>query len=267
MDNWKELYRSRLCTAQEAAARIPDGAYVVCAHVASEPRAILRALVERAGQMRGVTLSNMLCLGEMPYCAPGLEGHLHYETWFACGGSRAALREGRADFIPSYYSRIPELLEQRPPDVAILSLSAPNESGLCSLGLTADFQWAAASRAKLVIAQINDQMPFVCGECLVSVSALDAIVEVSEPIPQLPRPKLGEVERAIGRHCAGLIRDGDTLQLGIGAIPDALLGELTNKKDLGIHSEMISDGVMELMEAGVIKAPPRGERGHLPHGH
>ena len=252
MDNWKELYRSRLCTAQEAAARIPDGAYVVCAHVASEPRAILRALVERAGQMRGVTLSNMLCLGEMPYCAPGLEGHLHYETWFACGGSRAALREGRADFIPSYYSRIPELLEQRPPDVAILSLSAPNESGLCSLGLTADFQWAAASRAKLVIAQINDQMPFVCGECLVSVSALDAIVEVSEPIPQLPRPKLGEVERAIGRHCAGLIRDGDTLQLGIGAIPDALLGELTNKKDLGIHSEMISDGVMELMEAGVI---------------
>lgn len=252
MENWKALYRSCLCTAEEAVARIPNGAYVVSSHAASEPRVILSALVACASKLQDVTLSNMLCLGEMPYCAPGLEGHLRYETWFACGGSRAALREGRADFIPSYYSRISALFEQRPPDVAILSLSPPDENGLCSLGLTADFQWAAASRAKVVIAQVNDQMPFVYGGCMVPVSALDAIVEVSEPIPQLPRPRVGEVERAIGRHCADLIRDGDTLQLGIGAIPDALLGELRDKKDLGIHSEMISDGVMELMEAGVI---------------
>lgn len=252
MEDWKQLYHSRLCTAEEAVEHIPDGAYVVAAHAASEARAILRAVTKRAPQMRDVVLANMLCMGEMPYCAKELEGHIHYETWFACGGNRDAVNGGWADFIPSYYSRIPELFEQRPADVAILSLSRPDEAGNCSLSLTADFQWAAAKSAKLVIAQVNDQMPFVYGDCLVPVSALDYIVEVSEPVPELPRPKLGEVERAIGRHCASLIRDGDTLQLGIGAIPDALLGELRNKRDLGVHSEMISDGVMELMEAGVI---------------
>lgn len=252
MGDWRELYRSRLCTAQEAVAHIPDGSYVVAAHAAAEARAVLRALTERAPQMHGVTVATMLCMGEMPYCAKELEGHIHYESWFACGGSRAAINGGWADFIPSYYCRIPELFEERPPDVAILSLSRPDENGNCSLSLTADFQWAAAKSAKLVIAQVNDQMPFVYGDCLVPVSALHHIVEVSEPVPELPRPQLGEVERAIGRHCASLIRDGDTLQLGIGAIPDALLGELRDKRDLGVHSEMLSDGVMELMEAGVI---------------
>ena len=252
MSGWRAWYRAHLCTAEEAVAHIPDGAYVSTDHAAAEPRALLRALVVLAGERKDITLASMLCMGEMPYCAPGLEGHLHYETWFACGGSREAVNCGRADFIPSYYSRIPELIEERPPDVVLLSLSRPDEEGRCSLGLTADFQLEAARAAKVVIAQVNDQMPFVYGNCLVPVTELDYIVEVSEPIPELPRPQIGAVERAIGRHCAALIRDGDTLQLGIGAIPDALLGELRDKRDLGVHSEMLSDGVMELMEAGVI---------------
>ncbi|WP_415981524.1 acetyl-CoA hydrolase/transferase family protein, partial [Anaerostipes caccae] len=157
------------------------------------------------------------------------------------------------DVTPVYFSEVPELFRTTlPVDAVFLNLSPPDEHGYCSFGISVDYSKPAAMEAELVIAQINPSMPRTLGDSFIHISDIDYIVEADTPLIELPPAGISEVERAIGKNCASLIEDGDTLQLGIGAIPDAVLGFLKEKKDLGIHSEMISDGIVELYEGGVI---------------
>jgi 4-hydroxybutyrate CoA-transferase len=193
-------------------------------------------------------------MGKGEYTKPEMAPHFRHNAFFVGASTRDAVNEGRGDFTPCFFSEIPRLFRSgsMPVDVALIQLSRPDEHGYCSFGVSNDYTKPAAECAKLVIAEVNDQMPRTMGDCFIHVSEVDYFVETSNPIVELKPPKIGDVERAIGQNCASLIEDGSTLQLGIGAIPDAVLLFLKDKKDLGIHSEMFSDGVVELVEAGVI---------------
>ncbi len=251
--NWKEQYKDRIVTAAEAVTVIQDGDCVVCAHAAANPQQIMRAMVERKERFHGVTVYHMLPLGYGDYLLPENAGHFRHVTNFAGGASRKAIAEGKADFLPCFFKDVPGLLgDVLPVDVAAVNVSLPDAEGYCSLGLACDYTKAAVEKARIVIAQVNEYMPYVGSTNKVHLSRFDRIVPCADPIPEIPRPCVTDVEREIGRHCASLVGDGDTLQLGIGAIPDAVLLFLKEKRDLGIHTEMFSDGAMELVRSGVI---------------
>ena len=192
-------------------------------------------------------------MGKAPYCQPGMEKHFRHNALFVGGSTRKAVEEGRGDYTPCFFHEIPKLFTDGtlPVDVAFLQLSEPDENGVCSYGVSVDYTQPAAEAAKLVIAQINKNMPYTYGNGI-NLKDIDYIVEKDEPLIELQPPKIGETEHKIGEYVASLIHDGDTLQLGIGAIPDAVLSFLGDKKDLGIHSEMFSDGVVDLARKGVI---------------
>lgn len=251
--DWKVWYQDHLCTAQEAVKRIRSGDRVVVAHATGEPSLILDAMVENAAQYERVEVVHMVAMGKAEYCKPEYDKNFHHNSFFLGATSRAAASEGRADFTPVYFSEIPALLRDHlHPHVALVQVSPPDEHGYCSLGVSVDYTKPAAEMADLVIAQVNQQMPRTLGDSFLHVSQFGCIVETNEPVIELAPPKITDVERAIGQNVASLVRDGDTLQLGIGAIPDAVLLFLKEKNDLGIHTEMFSDGVVELAEAGVI---------------
>jgi 4-hydroxybutyrate CoA-transferase len=253
MSNWKDEYNKRLCSTCEAVKHIKNGDRVVIAHATGEPSAVIKAMVENASQYKNVEIVHMVAMGAAEYCKPELKENFRHNSLFIGGTTRKAIEEGRGDFTPAFFSEIPELLRTTlHPNVALIHLSPPDEHGYCSFGIAVDYTKAAAECADIRIAQINKNMPRTLGDSFIHVSELDYIVEIDEPIIELAPPKISEVEQAIGKNCASLINDGDTLQLGIGAIPDAVLLFLKDKKDLGIHSEMFSDGVVELVEAGVI---------------
>ena len=195
----------------------------------------------------------MVAMGKAPYCQPGMEKHFRHNALFVGGSTRKAVEEGRGDYTPCFFHEIPKLFTDGtlPVDVAFLQLSEPDENGVCSYGVSVDYTQPAAEAAKLVIAQINKNMPYTYGNGI-NLKDIDYIVEKDEPLIELQPPKIGETEHKIGEYVASLIHDGDTLQLGIGAIPDAVLSFLGDKKDLGIHSEMFSDGVVDLARKGVI---------------
>lgn len=251
--DWKTVYRQRLETPEAAVKRIKSGDRVVVSHAVGEPKVLLNAMVDNAEQYHDVEIVHLVPMGESRYCAPEMATHFRHNSLFAGGTTRKAIEEGRADFTPVYLSEIPSLFTTTlPVDVALINVSRPDEHGYCSFGVSVDYSKPAAEAAKTVIAQVNTEMPRTHGDSFAHVSAFDSIVEVSDPLIELPAPKIGDVERAIGENAAALVRDGDTLQLGIGAIPDATLLFLGDKKDLGIHSEMFSDGAVKLMEDGVI---------------
>lgn len=261
--SWEEIYRSRLTTAEEAVTHIKSGDRVVLGHAAGEPTCLTDAMVRNAAAYRDVEIDHMLVLGDCAYCRPEYVENFHHNALFVSPPAREAVENGRADFTPTFFYRAPRLFETTlPVDVALVQVTPPDENGVCSLGISVDYTLAAVKNAKLVIAQVNDQMPRTCGGSSVRVEDIDLFVEYSTPILELAPPKIGPVEEAIGNYCASLINDGDTLQLGIGAIPDAVLSFLRHKKDLGIHSEMFSDGVVDLMERGVIN----NSRKTLHHG-
>ncbi|WP_066687106.1 acetyl-CoA hydrolase/transferase family protein [Christensenella intestinihominis] len=250
---WKEIYKSRLTTAEEAVKKIKSGDRVVIAHATGEPVHVTDAMVANADAYENVEIIHMVSMGKSAYCAPGMEKHFRHNAFFLGGTTRAACAEGRADITPVYFSKEPELLRTNcKPDVALVQVTPPDEHGYVSLGISVDYTMEAVKQAETVIAQVNKYMPRIHGDSFVHMSEISDFVEFDEPILELPNPKITDVEEAIGRNCASLIHDGDCLQLGIGAIPDAVLLFLKDKKDLGIHSEMISDGVVELVEAGVI---------------
>ncbi|MDR0593586.1 MAG: hypothetical protein LBG60_10115 [Bifidobacteriaceae bacterium] len=251
--DWRAHYREHLVTAERAVAHIESGDRVVVHHACAEPTALIDAMVARAEAYSDVEIVHMVPMGRAPYCAPGLEPHFWLNSVFNGGPTRKAIAEGRGDYTPVFFHQFPQLLRTAlPVDVALLNVSVPDGRGYCSLGVGVDYSLAAAQAAKKVIAQINPQMPRTLGDCFINVTDLDAIVEVDAPVIELAPPNVSAVEAAIGRNCASLIRDGDCLQLGIGAIPDAVLRELGSFKDLGIHSEMFSDGVVDLVERGVV---------------
>ncbi len=251
--NWKELYQERLTSAEEALKNIPDNGRVVTGHACGEPAYLMTVMAENKDWFHNVEVCHMVSLGKDEYCQEGMEGHFRHNALFVGANTKKAVNDGRGDYTPCFFYEIPRLFESElPVDVALIMVAPPDENGKVSLGVSVDYTKGAAKNAKIVIAQVNDQMPFTYGDSLMDVSEIDYFVEHSAPLPELKPAVLGDVEKAIGANCASLIQDGDTLQLGIGAIPDAVLLCLKDKKNLGIHSEMFSDGVVELVEAGVI---------------
>lgn len=255
--DWKSLYNERLTSAGEAVKRIRPGDRVAVPHAAGEAKHIVRALVENKEAYRGVEICQMLPMDGAIYAKPGLEPYFKHISQFVGGMTRETIKQGHGDYSPCYFSQIPNLWGRTLPlNAAVIHVSPPDEHGCFSCGVSVDYSIHAAVNAKqnggTVIAQVNKYMPRTLGDSFVHMSQIDCVVEHDEPITELPPPVITDVEREIGRNCASLIKDGDCLQLGIGSIPDAVLFFLKNKKRLGIHSEMFSDGVVELVEAGVI---------------
>jgi len=252
--SWIDDYRAKLSTAEVAVRRIHSHQRVYYGGNAAIPWALVRALAGRSDELNGVQLNHVLLLGDDPLSAPGMEGHFRHNSLFVGPADREAVNDGRADYVPIFLHQIPRLFKERivPLDVAMLQVSPPDEHGFMSLGVETLASKAAAQVAGIVLVQVNDRMPRVLGDCFVHVSRVTAIVEHSEPLPTLaPRPA-SPVEQAIARHIVPLVQPGSTLQMGIGGIPDSVYAALEGPLELGIHTEMISDGAMRAIERGVI---------------
>jgi 4-hydroxybutyrate CoA-transferase len=249
-------YHSRIVTADEAVRHIKSGDRIFLTGNCSVPQMSLAALVKYAPNLQNVEICQALTIGPADYVDPAMEGHLRVNTMFISANVRNAVNEGRADFTPVLLSEFPLLFRKKilPIDVALIHVSPPDEHGFCSLGVEVGLTKSAAESAKTVIAEVNQQMPRTLGDSFIHVSKLDCIVPVDYPLPELAMGSEGssEVVEAIASHIAELIPDGATMQLGIGAIPDAVLKYLFEKKDLGIHTELFSDGIIDLVEAGVL---------------
>ncbi|RGD75435.1 acetyl-CoA hydrolase/transferase family protein [Anaerofustis stercorihominis] len=249
----KQIYNSKVKNADDAVKAIKSGNRVVIAHAVGEPVYVVDKMVEHHKGYKDVEIVQLVPMGHSLYAKEEMKEHFRLNAFFLGGNTRDAVFEGRGDFTPCFFYQIPQLFRSSLPiDVALITVSAPDENGFCSFGTSCDYTKPAAEAAKIVIAQVNKKMPRTLGDGFIHINDIDIIVEHDEQVPELPNPKITDVEMKIGENCAKLINDGDTLQLGIGAIPDAVLKFLTHKKDLGIHSEMISDGVMDLYEKGVI---------------
>lgn len=252
--SWRNRYESKKVSAVEAALKIPSNSRVVLGHAAASPVDVVSAMVANKDQFKNVEIVHMLSLGKGEYMQEGMEENFRHNALFVGGNSRRAVQSGIADYTPCFFSEVPKLFKEGilPVDVALIQVSSPDKHGYCSFGLSSDYTKPAAECAKLVIAEINDQMPRVHGDNYIHIDQIDFLVETSNPLHEIPKANIGDVERAIGENCAKLVEDGATLQLGIGAIPDAVLLFLKDKKDLGIHTEMFSDGVLDLVKSGVI---------------
>jgi 4-hydroxybutyrate CoA-transferase len=251
--NWKEIYKVRLMSGEEAVKKIKSGDRVVIGHAAGEPSYVVEKMVENREQYRNVEIVHCIAMGKSEYAKPGMEKYFRHNSIFVGAPTRDAVNSGRGDFTPCFLHEIPKMLRTSlPVDVALIQVTPPDENGYCSTGISVDYTKPAIEIADLVIAQVNDQMPRTMGDTFVHVSEIDCFVEHSAPLIESKSAETGEVEKAIGEYCAKLISDGDTLQLGIGAIPDATLMFLKGKKDLGIHSEMVCDGIVELVESGAV---------------
>jgi 4-hydroxybutyrate CoA-transferase len=252
--NWEKHYTDRQITALQATQKIKSGDRIVFGHAVGEPSALIRAIVEQAKNYKDVEIVHMICLGTGDHCHIDVAENFRHNSLFVGGAARKAIMEGRGDYTPCSFSEIPGLFRDGylPIDIAFLMVSPPDHHGFCSLGVSVDYGMQALKSAKMVIVQVNENMPRTMGDSFVHVSGIDYFVEINEPLIELAKTDLTEVEKQIGRNCAELIEDESTIQLGIGSLPDAVLLSLKDKRDLGIHSEMISDGVVELIEAGVI---------------
>ncbi len=246
-------WETRAVSAADAVAGISSGMRVFLHGAAVTPTTLVEALAARR-DLEGVTLYHLHTAGPAPFVDPAQAGRLRSVSFFAGAPVRRAIAEGRADFIPIFLSQIPGLFERRqiPLDAALLSLSPPDRHGLCTLGTSVDAARAAADHASLVIAEINDRVPRTHGATTVHIDRVDAFVRTSRPLHEhAPAPETA-IESAIGEHVSRLVEDGATLQMGIGAIPDAVLRRLGDRRDLGVHTEMFSDGLIDLVEQGVI---------------
>ena len=262
--NWEEIYRSRCTTPEEAVNRIRSGDRVVVGHACGSPERLVKAMVDNKQAYDNVEIVHMVAMGPSEYCQPENAKHFIHNSLFAGATTRKAIHEGRAVFTPSHFSQIPRLFTDRilPVDVALCMVSTPDEHGFCSFGVSVDYTKPAAESAKLVIAEVTPHMPRTLGDAFIHVSKIDHIVECdSRPIILQP-PQIGENDEKIGGYCAELIGDGACLQLGIGAVPDSILGFLKDKQDLGIHTEMFSDGVVDLVEKGVINCSRKNFHPH-----
>jgi 4-hydroxybutyrate CoA-transferase len=254
--DWNSIYQSRITTPQEAVRVIKSGSRLFLTGNVSVPQTVLAALVEYAPSLENVEICQALTIGPADYVNPEMEGHLRVNTMFISHNVRKAVQEGRADFTPVLLSEFPLLFKRGllPLDVAIIHVSVPDEHGFCSLGVEVGLTKSAAESARIIIAEVNQQMPRTLGDSFIHVSHLNHIIPVNYPIPEMPMSEEGNsavVERIAG-YIAELIPDGATMQLGIGAIPDAVLKYLHHKKDLGVHSELFSDGVIDLVNEGVL---------------
>ena len=251
---WVDDYRKKVVTADDAVAVVKSGDRVYISGNAATPYLLLEALAGKKDDLTDVELTHVLLLGDDPLAKPEMEGHFRHNSLFVGPADREAVNAGRADYIPIFLYEIPKLFysEEMTIDVAFIHTSPPDEHGFMSFGVECLASKAAAENAKMIVALVNDRMPRTLGDSFIHVSRVSKVVEISQELPELPRKEATKLEKKIAGYIADLVEDGATLQLGIGGIPDAVLRELGNKKNLGIHTEMIADGVMELIEAEVI---------------
>lgn len=254
--DWKQTYRDRICSLDEAVRLIHSGDRVFLTGNCSVPRQLLAALVAYAPQLKDVEINQSLTVAGSEYVAPELAGHLRVNSLFISTNVRKAIHEGRADFTPVLLSELPLLFKKKilPLDVALVHLSPPDQHGYCTFGVESGLTKTAAESAKIILAEVNEQMPRTLGDTFIHISKIDKIIPVDYPLAELPMAAESSdpVVEKIATFIAERIPDGATLQTGIGAIPDAVLCFLRHKKDLGIHSELFSDGVIDLVESGVI---------------
>jgi acetyl-CoA hydrolase len=254
--SWTEQYKQKVVTPAEAVKAVKSGDRIFLTGNCSVPSIILSALVDRAPELKDVEICQALTIGSADYVSPEMEGHLRVNTMFISHNIRQAVQNGRADFTPVLLSEFPLLFKDKflPVNVAFVHLSPPDPHGYCSFGLEVGLSKTPAESADIIIAEVNEQMPRTLGDSFIHVSAIDYIVPVDYPLPELPMGdgNPSDTVKKIAGYIAGLIPDEATMQMGIGAIPDAVLHYLFDKKDLGIHTELFSDGVIDLVEAGVI---------------
>jgi len=254
--NWEALYSEKRTTAEDAiAATVHSGDRVFMTGNCSVPRALTDALVAYAPNVEDVEIAQALSVGPAPWNDPDLQGHLRSNTMFIGHNTRKAVWQGRADYTPVLLSEFPLLFKhQLPIDVALIHTSLPDEKGFCSYSIETGLTKTAAEAAKCIVAQVNPQMPYIMGDTFIHVKDIDHIVEADAPLDEfaMAGSTNDPVVERIATHIAELIPDGATLQLGIGAIPDSVLQYLEDKQELGIHSELFSDGVKRLVEKGVI---------------
>jgi acetyl-CoA hydrolase len=242
------------CTAEEAVQAIHSGHHVYVHGASAFPQVLVDAMVDRAGELRDVEIVHLHTNGYARYVEPVYAESFHHRALFVGANVRRAVLEGRATYVPIFLSDVPQLLRtgRLPIDVALLHLSPPDEHGYCSLGTSVDCTLEAAAVARIRIAQINPRMPRTLGDSFIHINQLTHVVQVDEPLAEFRAPPPTDTQLAIGDYLSDLIPDGATLQLGIGGIPDAVLAALRNHRDLGIHSEVVSDGILDLVERGVI---------------
>ena len=254
--DWITRYQDRVVTAEEAVSHIKDGDRIFMTGNVSVPEKLLNALVARAPELSDIELCHALTVVSSDYVAPEMEGHIRVNSLFVSGNIRQAVQDGRADFTPVLLSEFPLLFKKGvlPLDAAFVHLSPPDEHGFCSLGVEVGLTKSPAESAKVVFAEINEQMPRTLGDAFIHVSRIDYMVPVNYPLAELPMNETGpsDITLKIAENCAQLIPDAATMQTGIGAIPDAVLSCLYDRKDIGIHTELFSDGVIDLVEAGVL---------------
>jgi acyl-CoA hydrolase len=244
----------KIVDAAHAVSHIKSRDRVFVHTAVAAPQRLVEALAARAPELSHVEICHLHTEGHAPYAQPEHRGSFHVNAFFVGGNVRKAVASGEADYIPVFLSEVPALFKQGilPLDVALVQVSPPDEHGFCTLGVSVDASQAAVEQAQHVVAEINPNMPRTHGDGFLHVDRIDFAIEVDYPLHEHEPPELTDVERAIGHHCADLVDDGATLQMGIGAIPDAVLAALGGHKDLGIHTEMFSDGVIDLVERGVI---------------
>jgi acyl-CoA hydrolase len=251
---WTTAYRSKLTTASSALASLPGDARVYLAGNAATPRALCRALTERAEQTPGaMTASHVLLLGQDPVLPRDRE-EVRHRAWFVGPADRQQVNDGVADYVPCHLSEIPSLIRgmDAPLDAALLTVAPPDDHGFLSLGVEVLASLAAAERATRVIVQVNARMPRVLGNSFLHVSEVTSIVEADEELPELAAAPFTAVEAAIASHVVALVPEHATLQLGIGGVPDAVMALLRGREDLGVHTEMVSDGVMDAVLRGTV---------------
>lgn len=251
---WRSEFLPKLMDARQALQCVRSGNRVWIEPGCATPLPLVEALIERGHELQDVEIVHMMTLGEAGYTRPEFEGHFRHNGLFLGANVRHAVQEGRADYTPVFLNEIEELFTngELPLDVVLLQTSPPDEHGFVSLGTSVDCTLTAAHCARHVIAEVNDQMPRTMGDCYLPVSRLTAIVRTSRPLLELPVEPYGEVQSRIARNVANLIPDRATLQVGIGGIPDAVLSCLGDRRDLGVHSEMCSEGIIPLIESGVV---------------
>lgn len=254
------IYKNKVVTSDDAVKNIKSGNNIVVQPGCAAPLELINAMVRRKADLTDVTIYHILVVGYLPYIERGMEEHFQHKAFFIGANCRTAVNEGRAQFIPIFLSEITSLFKQGiiKPDVALIHVSPPDEHGYCSYGVDVGNIKTPAEKSKIIIAQVNQEMPRSLGDSFIHINKINYIVEHDAPIQELPQvdpnssQELVNIYDKIGLNISELIEDGSTLQLGIGAIPDSVMKYLKNKKDLGIHTEMFSDGVVDLVEEGII---------------
>ena len=252
--DWRQIYQSRLTTAEEAVKAVKSGDGIVPAHAAAEPKHLINALMARKDELEGVEIWQGLNIGDAPYANTEYAGHFINISFFLGKNNRKCIQSGQGEFVPIHFYAQPRAIREGRVkcDVAMISCTPPDENGYVNMGTSCDQTRVAVEKARVTIAQVNKKVPYICGDTLIHVSEIDHFVEYDEDLYEIPLIESDPISEKIGYNIARLIKDGDTLQMGQGKIPNAILKFLADKKDLGIHSEVFSDNLIPLVESGVV---------------